>query len=232
MALNGYNNGVKLLNDACSSLYGDETKGIEARSINIEDINSKLVTDPETFNRENYSDIYMKRNSTAYTEYKSYPAIYAHEKLSMINGTVCSEGLEQSEQSVFINASEGDGTGKNAGACQNASSIQPLRTALNFKDHDKAEGYKEYKTGATYYDLLNPGGSGSTYCVASRYTNVNPSYAEFGIYCWGHPGVGMMILYESFGSNVDMTYTVGLFPVVSVPLSILKGVEDDSFVVE
>jgi len=34
----GYNNGVKLLNDACSNLYGNASKGIEARSINIEDI--------------------------------------------------------------------------------------------------------------------------------------------------------------------------------------------------
>ena len=37
----GYNNGVKLLNDACSALYGDSSKGITARSINIEDIERK-----------------------------------------------------------------------------------------------------------------------------------------------------------------------------------------------
>lgn len=37
----GYNNGVYLLNEACSYLYGNEEKGIKARSINIEDIERK-----------------------------------------------------------------------------------------------------------------------------------------------------------------------------------------------
>lgn len=31
----GYNNGVKLLNDACSSLYSNISNGITARSLNI-----------------------------------------------------------------------------------------------------------------------------------------------------------------------------------------------------
>ena len=34
----GYNNAVYLLNEACKNLYGDNEKGITARSINIEDI--------------------------------------------------------------------------------------------------------------------------------------------------------------------------------------------------
>ena len=34
----GYNNGVKLLNDACAKLYSDINNNITARSINIEDI--------------------------------------------------------------------------------------------------------------------------------------------------------------------------------------------------
>ena len=42
----GYNNGVNLLNAACSALYGDVSKGITARSINLEDIES-LVTEEE-----------------------------------------------------------------------------------------------------------------------------------------------------------------------------------------
>ncbi len=39
----GYNNGVKLLNDACSSLYGNASKGITARSLNIEDIEKYML---------------------------------------------------------------------------------------------------------------------------------------------------------------------------------------------
>ena len=39
----GYNNAVKLLNDACNSLYGDSTKGIEGRSVDIEDIEEYMT---------------------------------------------------------------------------------------------------------------------------------------------------------------------------------------------
>ena len=38
----GYNNAVKLLNDACNNLYANPSKGISARSIKIDDINDKL----------------------------------------------------------------------------------------------------------------------------------------------------------------------------------------------
>ena len=39
----GYNNAVQLLNEACSNLYGDSSKGITARSIKFEDIEGKIT---------------------------------------------------------------------------------------------------------------------------------------------------------------------------------------------
>ena len=49
----GYNNCVKLLNDACSSLYSDSSKGITARSINMDDIEKIIINkggyDPTTY---------------------------------------------------------------------------------------------------------------------------------------------------------------------------------------
>ena len=47
----GYNNGVKLLNDACSKLYGNEDKKITARSIKIEDI-EKYMTEEANSTRK------------------------------------------------------------------------------------------------------------------------------------------------------------------------------------
>ena len=78
----GYNNGVKLLNDACSSLYGNSEKGITARSINIEDI-EKYMTDTALTEAHNYTNSnsntkYGNQVSSAYTSGKRYPAIYAH----------------------------------------------------------------------------------------------------------------------------------------------------------
>lgn len=79
----GYNNGVKLLNDACSNLYGNSAKRITARSIKIEDIEKYMTEEAKTGTNgaHNYvnktSNIkYGDRASNAYTSYKNYPVIY------------------------------------------------------------------------------------------------------------------------------------------------------------
>ena len=86
----GYNNGVKILNDACSALYGDSSKGITARSINITDIEGKM-TSTALQQAHNYSDAeapYGQQISNAYTQANSYyPSINAQEKLYGENGT-------------------------------------------------------------------------------------------------------------------------------------------------
>ena len=87
----GYNNGVKLLNDACSNLYGNSEKEITARSINIEDI-EKYMTEEALTEAHNYTSSssntkYGEQISSAYsTSNSEYPAIYAQEKLAVING--------------------------------------------------------------------------------------------------------------------------------------------------
>ena len=90
----GYNNGVKLLNDACSSLYGNSTKGITARSINIEDIEKYMTKEALTgingahnYVNTNSNTKYGNQVSSSYTSNKNYPVIYAKEKKAVINGS-------------------------------------------------------------------------------------------------------------------------------------------------
>ena len=127
----GYNNAVKLLNDACSNLYGygGQKEGITARSINIEDI-EYYMTDEALEEAHNYinSDSgikYGEQLSSAYTSNKYYPLIYGEEK-SVIDGTEKTSGLKMSEQSEFINDIENTGTAK--GRTQAGTSIQPYQT--------------------------------------------------------------------------------------------------------
>ena len=97
----GYNNAVKLLNDACSSLYSSE--GVTARSIAMEDI-EELYT-PEAIEVRNnymsthdsaesvkYGERYTKSNSYKnsegeYTSFKNYPIMYERESDSIIKTT-------------------------------------------------------------------------------------------------------------------------------------------------
>ena len=104
----GYNNAVKLLNDACNSLYGDSTKGIEGRSVDIEDI-EEYMTETALTEAHQYGSTaqYGNQVSSAYTSDKKYPVIYAQEKLSVINETKQETGLDLSEQTRLIERSEG-----------------------------------------------------------------------------------------------------------------------------
>ena len=169
----GYNNGVKLLNDACSSLYGDSGKGITARSINIEDI-EKYMTDTALTEAHNYTNTrsntkYGDQVSSAYLAINSkHPAIYAQEKLAVINGTPNGDtGLDLSKQDTFVERTEGTN-----GAITTATSIQPYQTywykdatfmSTAFKDYTKQDS-----SIANYYNLIMPKGTGTTYWVASR----------------------------------------------------------------
>ncbi len=118
----GYNNGVKLLNDACNSLYSDSSKGITARSINREDIEKriekeKLATIKAGYSHTNLSSYaHLNENdqvSNAYEKDASkYPLIYGKEALSVIDGNPNADGLEMSEQKVLIGRTEADANGK------------------------------------------------------------------------------------------------------------------------
>lgn len=114
----GYNNSVKLLNDACYNLYSTQNSSgvdiISARSINIEDyegengtakgrtlLDATITDDKANYTSgggvkygETYSTEYtysgkQKRNFNGeYIESKTYPVIYEREESSRINETV------------------------------------------------------------------------------------------------------------------------------------------------
>ena len=82
----GYNNAVKLLNDACSSLYSDTSKGITARSIAEEDF-VKVGGTKWTNKRASYVNYakYGDQYGTPYTTNKYYPAMYKNEANHVID---------------------------------------------------------------------------------------------------------------------------------------------------
>ena len=217
----GYNNGVKLLNDACSSLYGNSEKGITARSINIEDI-EKYMTDTALTEAHNYTSSssntkYGNQVSSAYTSSKNYPAIYAQEKLAVINGEANGDtGLDLSKQDTFIERTEGTN-----GAITTATSIQPYQTYWYKDGTYMSTAFKEYQEGESYYNLIIPSGTSTTYWVASRCIVTNNNYCDFDI-CYVSLGrVGACGMYFST-SNV-FNDSCALFPIVTLNSSHIEG---------
>ena len=227
----GYNNGVKLLNDACSSLYGNTSKGITARSLNIDDI-EKYMSDDKLAEVHQYQYTsgggvkYGTQLSSAYTSNKNYPSIYAKENLSVINGNKKTDGLGMSEQSTFLEKTD---DGETDGKITTATSIQPYQTYW-YKDNSYMQGAFRTATSETnYYDLLIPQGSSTYYWLASRCVNTYSSGCDFGMLSVYSGDVDAYNMYGSYdGTNSDSR---ALFSVVSLNSGLITGDATSGFTV-
>ncbi|MBR3325010.1 MAG: hypothetical protein IKG14_03075 [Clostridia bacterium] len=202
----GYNNGVKLLNDACSDLFKDTSKGITARSIKIEDL--KDVMSEEALNKAQYSpynsveevELYSgqyghepaygttwnteqegDRNSEgAFIYGYKYPVIYGQEAGRKINGIYTVDGLKQSEQNVFIEKNEGTSATNSIGLITTASNIQPKQTRQNLDIGSPYEGLEDYSPWSAMLEGCN---IWSGIWVATRVVHLDDSgdRANFGL---------------------------------------------------
>ena len=217
----GYNNGVKLLNDACSSLYGNSGKGIVARSINIEDI-EKYMTDIAITEAHNYTNTdskikYGNQVSSPYATNKNYPAIYAQERLAVIDGEENDDTrLDLSKQDTFIERTEGTN-----GAITIATSIQPYQTYWYKDAMFMSTAFKDYKEGSNYYNLIMPNGTVTTYWVASRCITSDSELCGFNIYLMYLESMNAEIMYGSGGAIYNSSHS--LFPIVTLNSSIIEG---------
>ena len=211
----GYNNGVKLLNDACSSLYSDPEKEITARSINIDDIEN--VFSEESLNIARNTNLYdgarklwMERLSTPFTANAKYPQIYEDEYKSVIkrNGVEIEkdDGLGFSEQIEFIQRTNEN---NNSGLITNASSIWPYNTFYYLERSRFVQ-----HLGSLYTKVLLNNGT-PTYWVASRCVLVcADNMVNYDIRLVDRGGLDGNFLLRSIGSGRSVER--GLFPVVKV----------------
>ena len=214
----GYNNGVKLLNDACSSLYGNTSKGITARSLNIEDIEKYMKTEKLTDTRSYTNGVtqYGNQVSSAYTSYKNYPVIYAEEKLSVINENKKTKGLGMNEQTRFIEKTD---DGASNGILNASTSIQPYQTYW-YKDNSYMQtAFRTAEGGANYYNLLI--NTSTNYWLASRCVSTDSSDCSFTMRHVYNGNVGAYNMYYSSDNINGDSHT--LFPVVSLSSSLLSG---------
>ena len=226
----GYNNGVKLLNDACSSLYGNTAKGITARSLNIEDI-EKYMTPEALKSAHEYANAakYGEQVSSAYTTVNSkYPVMYAKENLSFINeGPKKEDGLGMSEQTEFIEKTE---NGATDGKITTATSIRPYQTYWGKDNSFMKTAFKTATNGTKYYDLIIPKGSSTTYWLASRCVSTLSNDCFFSMRGVGSGYVNASTMYFSIASAINNTRA--LFPAVSLSSELISGNKTNGFTVQ
>ena len=217
----GYNNGVYLLNDICKSRYGNASLGATARSLNIEDIESRMnATGIAARNAYKYGTTQYgtTRNTGSYTE---YPAIYAQEKYSGVDVSDVTDGTQVITGSVDTTAQ----AKMNPSGKTQSEDVYTVPT----KDYSKTASttltctqtyYGFDSTPSSYFDDSNFYSmifkTGTNFWLASRCVGCysNNSYANFGL---RNVNESRLTSYTLFSSN-NFGYTSGyhLAPVVSL----------------
>ena len=219
----GYNNGVYLLNDICKSRYGNASLGATARSLTIEDIESRMNATGIAARNAYKSGTVQYGTTRKYTGSNAkYPAIYAQEKYSGIEVSDVADGTQVITGSVDTTAqSKMNPSGKTQSedvyTTPTTDKLTTDATTLTCTQTDYPmfmANASSYFDDTNFYSMIFK--TGTNFYLASRYVscNSNLSYANFGLRY-----VRDSYLY-SFGffssSNVSYTSNFYLAPVVSL----------------
>ena len=205
----GYNNGPYLMNEICKAQYSNKTLGVNARSINLLDMEKHLTADGIKA-RNAYTSNVKYGTTKTYPSNTKYPSLYANQKgagpnVSSITPSDITKGNDPYEES------------------------KPIATTEPTTDNTSGTGNPLTVTHTYYYIPINDTNYGtastvlanSTYFwVAARYVNTYSGYARFGLRLANTNTDG----YLMFGSDGG-TYgnNCALRPVVSLPSSLLTG---------
>ena len=208
----GYNNGPYLMNEICKAQYSNKTLGVEARSINLLDMEKHLTADGiKARNAYQYNSSTAKYGTTkTYTSDTKYPSLYANQKgagpnVSSITPSDITKGNDPYEESKPIATTEP--TTDNTSGTGNPLTVTQTYYNISIDNTN-------YGTASTV--LAN----GTPFWVAARYVDTYSSIADFGLRLAYTDTRGYYMFFSDGGTG---GYNYGLRPVVSLPSSLLTG---------
>ena len=212
----GYNNGPYLMNEICKAQYSNKTLGVNARSINLLDM-EKQLTAAGIKSRNEYnkgSSTYAQYGTTkTYTSNTKYPSLYANQKgagpnvstISQPDITKGNDPYEESKPIVQKNTTEPT----NDSTYGTGSPLTVTQTYYNISINDTNYG--------TASSIL----ANSTYFwVAARYVGTSSSTAIFGLRFARTDTYGGYMFFSG-GDTDGINYA--LRPIVSLPSRLLTG---------
>ena len=215
----GYNNGPYLMNEICKAQYSNKTLGVNARSINLLDM-EKQLTAAGIKSRNEYnkgSSTYAQYGTTkTYTSNTKYPSLYANQKGAGPN-------IKEAEASKKI--TQPDTTKGN----DPYEESKPIATTEPTTDNTSGTGSPLTVTQTYYYIPINDTNygaassilaNGTPFWVAARCVNAYSDGAFFGLR-YAHTGTNGCAMFYSYGGTYGIT--CALRPVVSLPSSLLTG---------
>ena len=132
----GYNNGVQLLNEACSCLYEYSPKGITAKNLSMDDIYPLF--------KESEIQQFTENNYTLNRSYSYFPRIYEEEIDSVINGNRKLNGIKRSEPGTKL-YSRTETTSLDSQTISNTATDGYLQANTSISPYKTLEGYNTRK---------------------------------------------------------------------------------------
>ena len=211
----GYNNGPYLMNEICKAQYSNKTLGVNARSINLLDMEKHLTSPGITArNAYQYDSSTAKYGTTkTYPSNTKYPSLYANQKgagpnVSSITPSDITKGNDPYEESKPI-VPKGTTEPTNDSTYGTGRPLTVTQTYYNISINDT-----NYGTASTV--LAN----GTPFWVAARYVYTLSDRARFGLRVADAGTIGF-VMFISNGYTYGDDYA--LRPVVSLPSSLLTG---------
>ena len=215
----GYNNGPYLMNEICKAQYSNKTLGVNARSINLLDM-EKQLTAAGIKSRNEYnkgSSTYAQYGTTkTYTSNTKYPSLYANQKGAGPNITEA----EASKKITQPDTTKGNDPYEES---------KPIATTEPTTDNTSGTGSPLTVTQTYYYIPINDTNygaassilaNGTPFWVAARGVYAYSDVAGFGLRYAGTNANGS-VMFDSDGSTYGTA--CALRPVVSLPSSLLTG---------
>ena len=213
----GYNNGPYLMNEICKAQYSNKTLGVNARSINLLDMEKHLTPTGITA-RNAYTNSVKYGTTKTYTGSTKYPSLYANQKgagpnITAANANTISQpditkGNDPYEESKPI-VPKGTTEPTTSSTYGTGSPLTVTQTFYYIPINDTNCG--------TAYSIL---ANGTTFWVAARFVFTLSDYAAFGLRI-AYTGTSGYRMFYSNGGTDGGSYA--LRPVVSLPSSLLTG---------
>ena len=162
---NAYNNGVKLLDDTCSTLYNSKKLASKVQNLKIEDIGNKLKEKDYSKIDSNYGKTYTYKGLIA------YPSMLLKDKeqeVTIGGKTIKGTELGISEQNEYI---------KQETENETADVLKIKQTSwgknMNKEDFENSKYYELFIKNENYYN---------NYWLSSRCVSFIPAFADYCIY--------------------------------------------------
>ena len=175
----GYNNAVKLLDDACQTLYYNSKLTSKVQNLKIEDITKYMTTQP-TEGTTPYSPTNIK-----------YPKILENEENQTVVNSTTSNKLGVSKQDGFVTGND-------------TSATSTLKRTYWSQSMNSTDSFTDSK----YYELFieNNGSKYPTYWMSSRCVDADSDGASFNVHRVNSGNVNAYTLYSSNGREYSLVY--------------------------